>query len=85
MGPLDAAGVALRVGDRGRGVRAAGEEPRLRDAGDRLRIPLDDAERAVERVLRAAPGLVVVDEAYHAFADAKAGDADDQQDGDEEE
>ncbi len=25
---------------------------------------------AVERVLRAAPGLVVVDEAYHAFADA---------------
>jgi histidinol-phosphate aminotransferase len=26
--------------------------------------------RAVERVLRAAPGLVVVDEAYHAFADA---------------
>ncbi len=25
---------------------------------------------AIERILRAAPGLVVVDEAYHAFADA---------------
>ena len=28
------------------------------------------ATAAMERVLRAAPGLVVVDEAYHAFADA---------------
>jgi histidinol-phosphate aminotransferase len=28
------------------------------------------ATAAIERVLRAAPGLVVVDEAYHAFADA---------------
>ena len=28
------------------------------------------AETEVERILRAAPGLVVVDEAYHAFAEA---------------
>jgi histidinol-phosphate aminotransferase len=28
------------------------------------------AERAVEAIVRAAPGLVVVDEAYYAFADA---------------
>ena len=26
-------------------------------------------ERAIEKIVRAAPGLVVVDEAYHAFAD----------------
>ena len=26
-------------------------------------------EQAIERIIRAAPGLVVVDEAYHAFAD----------------